>query len=82
MWPLISLLAGMWIGLTIYRIRRQRKFVNEIFKLMHVLVDENALHREALVWAVGTGKLPATCPGHFMHLLVAAKEKADKLNGA
>lgn len=36
-------------------------------------------HEQALVWAVGY--LPPTCPGHFMHLLIEAKMKADKLNG-
>lgn len=45
-----------------------------------VAVEEKLkLHEEALVWAVGY--LPPTCPGHFMHLLIEAKEKADKLNG-
>lgn len=82
MWPLISLLVGLWIGLILYRIRRQRKFVNEMFSLIHSLIDDIALHKEALTWAVGTGQLPPTCPGHFMHLLIEAKEKADKLNGA
>jgi len=38
------------------------------------------LHKQALVWAVGTGKLPSTCPGHFMHLLIEAKEEVDRLN--
>lgn len=41
--------------------------------------EKLVLHEQALVWAVGY--LPPTCPGHFMHLLIEAKEKADKLNG-
>lgn len=43
--------------------------------------EQLMLHEQALLWAVGTGKLPPTCPGHFMHLLIEAKEKVDKLNG-
>jgi hypothetical protein len=44
------------------------------------LEEELRLHKQALVWAVGTGKLPATCPGHFMHLLIEAKVEVDRLN--
>lgn len=81
MWALILLLGSFWLGLIIYRIRSNRKFYNELYKLMNGLVDDINLHKEALTWAVGTGRLPPTCPGHFMHLLIEAKEKADKLNG-
>jgi len=37
------------------------------------------LHEEVLVWAVGTGTLPPTCPGHFMHLLIRAKNVVEEL---
>ena len=40
---------------------------------------ERKLFKEALVWAVGTGRLPPTCPGHFMHLLIDAKQEVERL---
>jgi hypothetical protein len=44
------------------------------------LLERLELHEQALTWAVGTEKLPPTCPGHFMHLLIEAKERVDLLN--
>jgi hypothetical protein len=79
---IFNLLIGVWIVVTIMRIRSQRKFYNSAMAVLNTAVDDIMLHKEALTWAVGTGQLPPTCPGHFMHLLIEAKEKADKLNGA
>jgi len=54
------------------RMTRLPKY-NELVQLLE-------LHEQALTWAVGTGKLPPTCPGHFMHLLIEAKDRVDQLN--
>lgn len=58
-----------------------KKILEQLQKSIDLLDSRNDidLYKEALVWAVGY--LPPTCPGHFMHLLIEAKEKADKLNG-
>jgi hypothetical protein len=87
MWHTISIVLWSIIGVlfvivNIVRVTQQRKYYRTLLETVRLSEQVIELHQEALVWAVGTGQLPPTCPGHFMHLLIEAKEKADKLNGA
>lgn len=73
-------IAGL-IRATILKNRAQREHTELLLNTLKEGMRIIELYEAAMVWAVGTGKLPPTCPGQFMGLMLAAKRQADAMNG-